>query len=164
MGFSDCPSLIETRIFLETDFKMRYLNKENSLSSINTKYEARHNRHKCENGCILACLCISVWLHIVRACGLMPSLLEPHDHRSQCNGWWSEPAPAAIATWSEMEGTNLLQTLVQNLEISMQVLLYKTTISHLHTPAWDCIACGSKYKVRVMVWKRRHGQTVKAFF
>lgn len=45
---------------LETDFKMRCLNKENALAFINTKYEAKHNRHECENEGILACLCVSV--------------------------------------------------------------------------------------------------------
>lgn len=35
---------------LETDLKMRRLNKENALAFINTKYESRHNRHECGNG------------------------------------------------------------------------------------------------------------------
>lgn len=101
--------------------------------------------------------CESLWLD---GC---PSLLEPRDHTSQCDGWWSEAAPAAIAIWSEMQGTNLLQTLVQNFEISMQVLLCKAAISHVHVSAWDCTARGSKYKARVMQWRRQQGQTEKAF-
>lgn len=43
---------------------------------------------------------------------------------------------------------NARQALVQNLQISMQVLVYKTTISYRHASAWDCTACGSKYRVK----------------
>lgn len=86
------PVHLHVQKISESGFKMRFLNKENILSSINTKYEGRHNRQECENGSIWAYLCISVWLHIVRACGLLPSLLELHNSTHQHHIWWSKAA------------------------------------------------------------------------
>lgn len=83
----------------ESDFKMRFLNKENVLSSTNTKCEGKHNRQGFENGSIWTYLCISVWLHIVRTCGLLPSFLELHNSTHQCHIWWSKAAPAAVKIW-----------------------------------------------------------------